>query len=261
MRIAAEFAMRSSRFSRLGQPAATDLSMAHVLQECLSMWKNFLCRKSNVMLRTPTPLLYASLIFQASLSLVNAEEQPRRMGQFQPAHKKNVVVRVPRNKQRDWLAERLLENVSSRRQRQVIRTRLERMSADQIETLALLYMRQLRHATARLEDIQRQRHYLRRHADHLFWDQRIRYIPVISWLPQGTSFQASGLISADRRSVRISGNPVFSRIDRVDLYPIYHYPQPNLQRRQRRTRNTQPQVWYDGLRTRTGNFPVNTNRR
>ena len=213
------------------------------------------------MLRTPIPLLYASLIFQAWLPLVNAEERPRRMGQFQPVDKEDIVIPVPRNKQRDWLAERLLDNVSSRRQRQVIRTRLERMSADQIEMLALLYMRQLRHTVARLEDIQRQRHHLRRHADHLFWNQRIRYVPVISWLPQGTSFQASGLISADRRSIRVSATPVFSRIDRVDLYPLYRYPQPNFQPRQRRTRNTQPQVWYDGLRTRTGSLPVNTNRR
>ena len=225
------------------------------------MWKSFLYRKSHAMLRTPLPLLYASLIFLAWLPLGNAEKRPRQMGQFQPAHKEDVAIPVPRNEQRDWLAERLLENVSSRRQRQVIRTRLERMSADQIETLALFYMRQLRHTVARLEDIPRRRHHLRRHADHLFWNQRIRYVPVISWLPQGTSFQASGLISADRRSIRVSATPVFSRIDRVDLYPLYRYPQPNFQPRQRRTRTTQPQVWYDGLRTRTGRLPVNTNRR
>lgn len=208
---------------------------------------------------TRIPLLCASLILQTWLPLANAEDRPR---QFQPAHKKDTVFPVARNRQRDWLAERLLENVSSRRQRQVIRTRLERMSPDQLEALVLLYTRQLRQAVARLEDIQGQRHHLRRHADHRLWNhRRIRYIPVISWLPQGTSFQASGLISADRRSARISANPFFSRIDRVDLYPLYRHPQRNLQPRHRRTKNTQPQVWYDGLRTRTGKLPTNANRR
>ncbi|MEE3371695.1 MAG: hypothetical protein VX346_20360 [Planctomycetota bacterium] len=221
--------------------------------------------------RTPIPLLYASLIVQTCLPVANGEERPRRMAQFRPAHKKDIVLPVARNKQRDWLAQRLLENVSSRRQRQVIRTRLERMSPEQIEALVLIYARQLRRAVARLEDIQDQRRHLRRHADQLFWNRRIRYMPVISWLPQGTSFQASGLISADRRSVRISANPIFSRIDRVDLYPLYRYPQPNFQPRYRRTRNTQSphrptrnaqtQVWYDGLRTRTDNLPTSANRR
>ncbi|MBB74653.1 MAG: hypothetical protein CMJ75_09085 [Planctomycetaceae bacterium] len=211
--------------------------------------------------RTPIPLLYAALIVQTWLTVANGEEQPRQMDQFQPADKQDAALPVARNKQRDWLAERLLENVSSRRQRQVIRTRLERMSPDQIETLVLIYTRQLRRAVARLEDNQDQLRHLRRHTDHLVWNRRIRYMPVISWLPQGTSFQTSSLISADRRSVRISANPFFSRIDRVDLYPRYRYPQPNFQSQYRRTRNTQPphrptrnaqpQVWYDGLRTRT----------
>ena len=213
------------------------------------------------MSRTQTSLLFVSVIIQSWVPLVHGENRAGRQRHLQQPHKRDVQLIVPRDAQLDWLEARLLENISSRRQRQIVHTKLKRMSPDQIAALVLYYERQLRRKAARIEDLQWQRQHVGRNIDHRHWGRRIRYVPVISWLPQGTSFQTSGLVSADRRSVRISANPLFSRIDRVDLYPLYGYPHQNVARRQRNTQNAKPQVWYDGLRTRYDNLSTRTNRR
>lgn len=50
------------------------------------------------------------------------------------------------------------------------------------------------------------------------YGRRVGFAPVISWLPEGTMFQASGLISPDGRSVRVSAFPFFSSIGPVDTF-------------------------------------------
>lgn len=46
----------------------------------------------------------------------------------------------------------------------------------------------------------------------------VGFAPVVTWLPQGTFFQAGGLISPDGRSVRVSAFPFFSSIGPVDTF-------------------------------------------
>lgn len=107
----------------------------------------------------------------------------------------------------------------------------------------------------------------------------VGYMPVITWLPEGTWFGASANISPDGRHVRVNANPFYSSVGPVYNYnlntgatqpwvpqPLYppsdqplgtpgfnhadtyggiparHQPQP--------PPATPPRVWHDGLRTR-----------
>jgi hypothetical protein len=46
----------------------------------------------------------------------------------------------------------------------------------------------------------------------------VGYAPVVTWLPEGTSFGASAVISPDRRYVRTNVMPFFSSVG-----PVYSY--------------------------------------
>jgi hypothetical protein len=50
--------------------------------------------------------------------------------------------------------------------------------------------------------------------------QAVGYQPVIITLPAGANFAATGVISADRRYVRITSLPVFSQIGMVTTFNI-----------------------------------------
>lgn len=51
-----------------------------------------------------------------------------------------------------------------------------------------------------------------------FRQPQVAYMPIVTWLPQGTQFTANAFVSPDRRHVRMNLNPIFSSIG-----PIYHY--------------------------------------
>lgn len=57
-----------------------------------------------------------------------------------------------------------------------------------------------------------------------FWPNSLHgavgYMPVIITLPEGTNFIASGVVSADRRYVRITCMPIFSAISQVHTFSI-----------------------------------------
>lgn len=49
-------------------------------------------------------------------------------------------------------------------------------------------------------------------------EHRVGFQPVISILPDGTNMQASVVVSADRRYVRICTNPIFSSVTSVNTF-------------------------------------------
>ena len=51
-----------------------------------------------------------------------------------------------------------------------------------------------------------------------FNQPRVYYAPVVQWYPQGVQFNASAVISPDRRHVRMNLNPIFSSVG-----PVFHY--------------------------------------
>ncbi len=55
-----------------------------------------------------------------------------------------------------------------------------------------------------------------------FRQPQVAYMPIVSWLPQGTQLTANAIVSPDRRHVRMSLNPIFSSIG-----PVYHYNMNN----------------------------------
>jgi hypothetical protein len=48
----------------------------------------------------------------------------------------------------------------------------------------------------------------------------VGYQPVIITLPEGTNFTVTGVVSADRRYVRITALPLFSLVSKVTTFNI-----------------------------------------
>ena len=52
----------------------------------------------------------------------------------------------------------------------------------------------------------------------MYPNRGVGYMPVIITLPEGTSFGATGVVSADRRYVRVTSYPLFSRVSDVHTF-------------------------------------------
>ena len=55
-----------------------------------------------------------------------------------------------------------------------------------------------------------------------FRQPQVTYMPIVTWLPQGTHLTTNAVVSPDRRHVRMTLNPLFSSIG-----PIFHYNMNN----------------------------------
>jgi hypothetical protein len=53
-----------------------------------------------------------------------------------------------------------------------------------------------------------------------FRQPQVAYMPIVTWLPQGTQLTASAVVSPDRRYVRMNLNPIFSSIGAVHHYNL-----------------------------------------
>ena len=193
---------------------------------------------------------------------------------------------------RGWLREQLRMGLRDRNQINVLQARINQLTPRQVNALsdAILAQqlpqddRQQRLQEAQLQQLRAQalRQVL---SDQLAWRRfnRVGYFPVITWLPEGTSFGASAVVSPDGRYVRVNANPMFSSVGPVYTYnlntgetrpwwPQTGYPpygnrpigtphQDSAYRMgQMPQRHLPPQppsaypknVWHDGLRTRVG---------
>lgn len=196
-----------------------------------------------------------------------------------------------------WLKDQVVKGLTKREQVRQAQQFIDKLTPDQINTAVNgvlaqqlppnAAVQQQLTQQAQLELLRAQA--LRQYLEYLvaLQHRRVGYAPVITWLPQGTQFGASAVVSPDRRHVRINANPYFSSIGPVynyDLntgqtwlqqpYPYSAYPQPRQVHPHQTSPNFQgnsgynggipywhlpPQqprpdeqrrVWYDGMRTR-----------
>ena len=132
--------------------------------------------------------------------------------------------------------------------------KLDRMSDAQVDALmqanVVAYQQaQLAAAQAQLERDIAYRNQLLQYQAQMYYGRPVGYRPVITTLPTGTSLSAGAVVSPDGRYVRINATPFFSSVGPVYTYNLKNgqtgvysaHPPMQLQ---------QPEVWYDGLRTR-----------
>ena len=192
---------------------------------------------------------------------------------------------------REWLQSQMVKGLNNSRQVRQVRAALDGMTPQQIDALANAALAQQFPANEQqlLQqaqwELQRAR-WLRQMLEREYWLRRngypVGYMPMITWLPQGTHFGANAVISGDRRYVRVSGMPFFSSIGPVYTYnlntgetrlmPQYGYGSPRYngypgyasgyrhgqmppQHLSPKPKSPYTKTWYDGMRTRTGPRP------
>jgi hypothetical protein len=193
---------------------------------------------------------------------------------------------------RAWLRKQVVKGLRNSRQVRHAQAQVDAMTPQQIEVLANALLSQQfppneQQALQQAQmELQRAR-WLRQMLERELWARRygygngVGYMPVITWLPQGTTMGARAVVSGDRRYVRVSPQPFFSNIGPVYTYNLntgetrlqppyrdpaygspqnYGYPQYASgyrhgqmppQHLPPRTQYTPPRVRYDGMRTRT----------
>jgi hypothetical protein len=199
---------------------------------------------------------------------------------------------------RNWLRTQLRQSVNNPWQVRQLQANVNRLTARQVNTLtdAILAQQLPENWQQEQQQQQQEQAQLERYraqmlrqvlSDQMAWRRfnRVGYLPVITWLPQGTSFGASATISPDGRYVRTTANPFFSSIGPVYTYnlntgetrlmppqtpyPTYGSrslgtPQENAAYRMGQmppqhlpppAPSAYPNVWYDGMRTRVGPRP------
>ncbi len=143
---------------------------------------------------------------------------------FETPDSQTEMPRPDIQEQRDWLREQLVLGVSAPRQIRRLQAHVDQLPPQRIELLTRIALAQqipeeaVGVRRARLE-AQRAR-WLRGVLEEDLWWRRpaIGYMPVITWLPEGTSLGAGAVVSPDGRYVRVSPSPMFSRIG-----PVYTY--------------------------------------
>ena len=149
-----------------------------------------------------------------------------------------------RQEKQAWLYERLVRPVQNPQLVRSYTQKLRVMNDAQLDAAIVSYQRQLLY---RQQLLQQQR-----------WQNNaaVGFRPIVTWLPTGTNFTASAVVSPDRRYVRMSLSPFFSSIPRVDTFNYRTGQSRNIYNST--SRSTQPtpssQVrpghsWYKKIRT------------
>jgi hypothetical protein len=216
-----------------------------------------------------------------------------------PEGKQNPEVAQPRLKttaeKRAWLKQQAARGVKDWRQIQQLHSRLDRLTAKQIDALTTTVLAQQLPQDQQqqlLEQTQQEllrAQMLRQMLENELWWRRgggVGYLPVVTWLPEGAALGASAVVSPDRRHVRVSAAPFFSSVGPVYTYnlntgdtrlwppqagyPVYPYLRQwpytgytsTPQFGQMPSWHQPPpapsarvQTWHDGIRTRVGPKP------
>jgi DNA primase len=160
---------------------------------------------------------------------------------------------------RAWLYEKLVAPVQNARLVQAYTAKLAAMNGGQLDQTIASYQQQLAYRNRLLQQ-QWQQQQLQQQWNQLQNRQRLMqpngFRPIVTWLPTGTNFSASAVVSPDRRHVRMSLAPFFSSIPRVDTfnYSTGQYrniytsnPQPTRSTESSRVRPEHQ--WYKKIRT------------
>lgn len=238
---------------------------------------------------TRMALLTVVVLASLPLAVCPADSKPG------PATAKNAQPKLGSTKeQREWLKIQMVKGLNNSRQVRQVRAALDGMKPQQIDVLANAALAQQFPANEHQMlqqtqwELQRAR-WLRQMLEREYWLRRngypVGYMPMITWLPQGTHFGANAVISGDRRYVRVSGMPFFSSVGPVYSYnlhnghtrlmPQYGYPNYDYSRYNGypsgsggyrhgqmppqhlppKPKSPYAQTWHDGMRTRTGPRP------
>ncbi len=208
---------------------------------------------------------------------------------------------------RRWLRDQLASGLTDRRQVQQLQAKIDNLRPQQVDVLTKAVLAQQLPAADQqqlllqgLQQFDQQQEalfqqanqevaramFIRQALENELWMRNagygLGYMPVVTWLPEGTWFGAGATVSPDGRYVRTSVNPFYSSVGPVYTYnlntgetrpwmpqsaspqnnrplgypgfnhaeayggiPAWHKPQP--------TPQAQPRVRYDGMRTRVGN--------
>lgn len=205
---------------------------------------------------------------------------------------------------RRWLRNQLADGVKDRRQLQQLQAKVDKLTPQQVDVLTRAVLAQQLPAADQQQQLQQglqqfdqQQQQLMQQANQelaraqfirqvleneLWWRNAgygVGYMPVVTWLPEGTWFGAGATISPDGRYVRTSAYPFFSSVGPVYTYNLNNgqtqpwMPQSTYQpnnrpigypgfnhaeayggswQQRQAAAQTQPRVWHDGMRTRVG---------
>lgn len=239
---------------------------------------------------TRIAVLTAVVLASLPLAVCSADSSPGAKGAKGLQPKLNST-----KEKREWLQSQMVKGLNNSRQVRQVRAALDGMAPKQIDafTNAALAQQFPANQQQMLQQTQwelQRALWLRQMLERELWLRRygyqypVGYMPVVTWLPQGTHFGANAVISGDRRYVRVSGMPFFSSIGPVHTYNLntgetrrmpqygspgyghrqyngypghagYRHGQMPPQHLPPKPKSPYTQTWYDGMRTRTGPRP------
>lgn len=162
------------------------------------------------------------------------------------------------SEKRKWLNQRMARELPTTQQRRAFYARLRKMNVDQVDAQIELYLQRI--STRDQHGATSQSHDRSRHTSASSQQQnRAGFFPVVTWLPQGVALWGGGMISPHGRFARLGMTPSFSSwgnsggFGHYHRNPYgYHTHQPRYFPQYQKKEKPQPQIWYDGLRTRYG---------
>lgn len=119
-------------------------------------------------------------------------------------------------KKREWLRENMTSHIKNEKRLQDLDARFDKLSAEEVDQLYVLYQEQLAQANRELQQALLLKQQLQQGAQ--LQQRNVGFAPQITWLPEGASLGVSGVVSPDGRSVRISAMPFFSSIPSYDTF-------------------------------------------
>jgi hypothetical protein len=138
---------------------------------------------------------------------------------------------APLSERRAWVLAEMLEEFADADRDAEIVAKVAQMSPERVDALVKLYQKRderfraerANEARRRLATSQAYRDLLVRQYQNRLQAARaggrpVGYAPVITVLPEGTSLGASAIVSPDRRYVRMTLQPFFSTVNRVDTF-------------------------------------------
>jgi len=171
------------------------------------------------------------------------------------------------SEKRKWLNQRMARELPTTQQRRAFYARLRKMDVDQVDVQIELYLQKIA-ARDQHGASPQNRDFLPHEAKTLHNDSqptsessrqqnRVGFFPVVTWLPQGVTLWGGGMISPHGRFARLGMTPVFSSWGNTGGFGHYHRNpygyhthQPRYFPQTKKQEKPQPQIWYDGLRTR-----------
>ncbi len=221
------------------------------------------------------------------------------------AEAKQPVLRSTAEKRR-WLREQLSNGVKDKRELLVLQGKVDQLTPKQVDVLTNAVLAQQlpgndpqQQAQQQLQQFDQEQQqllqqanqevarlqFLRQTLENELWLRNagygVGYMPVVTWLPEGTWFGAGANISPDGRYVQVNANPYYSSVGPVYTYNLNNgatrswMPQSGYESSNRPQGSpgfshadtyggiparqqaqgapaAQPRVWHDGIRTRVG---------